>query len=183
MATDPRPIPPKTPPPMTSNTSTSAGSKPATGGGTVGPGFAKQMGGVINQPVGYGDSFPSFPSEPLTRDDVKALAGDLAFGELGYVELDEEGKPVGPAKRDYPEPGKPIARVVGFGPRHYDEVVTPAGAPLTRQMNPNPDLWDDGMRARNPVPVEETRAADERLEKIREANRKAMEDTRTSAKK
>jgi len=163
MATEPN-VKPAAPPPK-------AEPKPSSGSSrAVGPGFAAAVGGVINQPVSYGhDVVPSIPSEPLTPDEIKNLAGDLGFGELGYVELDEEGMPTGPAKRDIPEPGKPVARVVGIGTRRYDEVTTPAGAPLTRNMNPAPDFSDDGMRARNPVPVEETRKADERIAKIREA--------------
>ena len=145
-------------------------SKPAPKAtGTVGGGFGAPMGGVINQPVSYGhDDIPSISPEPLTAEDIRNFAGDLAAGEIGYIELDEFGEPKGPALKEIPDPGVPVARVVGSPVRKYDEVVTPAGAPLTRNMNPAPDLWDAGMLARNPHPVEETKAANERIQKMRD---------------
>ncbi len=87
----------------------------------------------------------------FSADELHEMRGDLLPGELGWIELDEEGEPTGEVSRDIPERGKTVARVVGVL-HSYDEVVTPSGAPLTRHMNPEPSLWDDGMLARNPVP-------------------------------
>jgi len=99
----------------------------------------------------------------LTDDEIKSIAGDLGPGEIGWVELDDNGTPVGTVKRELPDPaGESVARVVGSPTRKYDEVVTPSGAPLSKFMNPDPALWDEGMLARNPINMEEQRKADER---------------------
>jgi hypothetical protein len=73
--------------------------------------------------------------------DLKQLAGDLLPGEIGYIHLDPEGKPTGPAVREVPPVGTPCARVMGMQsyPSPQDGLVTPTGAPLTPNMNPFPD--------------------------------------------
>src|SRR5688572_7196012 len=93
----------------------------------------------------------------LSWDEIHALAGDLEPGMVGWLELDEEGNPTGTATRKLPPPGdhKMWARVVGSPQRKYDDIVTPSGAPVTKYMNPDPVLWDEGMLARNPIPPEE----------------------------
>jgi hypothetical protein len=83
--------------------------------------------------------------------DPHELVGELGHGELGWVELDEEGMPTGPAQKEPPPLGTVAARVVGYFPTQ-DELVTPSGAPVTDQMNPAPDFQDAGMQARNPPP-------------------------------
>lgn len=95
---------------------------------------------------------PEHLPKPLTAEEVKALAGDLAHGEVGFVELDDKGKPTGPAKREMPPAGKAVARVVGVSPAKPDGATTPTGAPLTAQMNPDLEMWDAGMLERNPPP-------------------------------
>ena len=100
----------------------------------------------------------------LTDDEIKSIAGDLAPGEIGWVELDDNGTPQGAVKRELPDPaGESVARVVGSPTHKYDEVVTPAGAPLSKFMNPDPALWDAGMLARNPINQEEQKKSDERV--------------------
>jgi len=91
---------------------------------------------------------------PLTVDEINALGGDLAPGEIGWVKLDEEGTPTGTASKEPPKTGdaEAYARVVGARPPKGEEVLTPSGAPITRHMNPDPQLWDAGMLARNPIP-------------------------------
>jgi hypothetical protein len=117
-------------------------------------------GGVINQPVAYAGDAPAKPLEPsgFTREEIKGLAGDLKHGEVGVVELDDQGTPKTARRLEdvAHEPGKPVANVIGVEPYKYDEVVTPSGAPLTKHMNPNPELWDAGMLARNPPPKDDT---------------------------
>lgn len=91
-------------------------------------------------------------STSFTPEEVKQFLGDLKPGEVGWVELDDHGKPTGAATKEPPPPGKPVARVVGAIRSVFDEVTTPTGAPITKHMNPEPTLWDEGMLARNPVP-------------------------------
>ena len=79
-----------------------------------------------------------------TEDDEKLRRGDIA-----YIPLDDEGEPSGPAKL-IPTPDKPEAAVQIVGPAIYDEVVTPAGAPITSQMNPTPKGFDITFEERNP---------------------------------
>jgi hypothetical protein len=124
------------------------------GGSVVSPGAASTYSSAQNQPPmadPRGDRF-------LTRDEIKNLAGDINVGEIGWIKLDEEGKPVEPAKMDSPflegKSDGTFARVVGAPTHKYDEIVTPSGAPVTRFMNPDPVLWDEGMLARNPIPEE-----------------------------
>jgi|KBSSwiStaDraftv2_1062776.scaffolds.fasta_scaffold46447_8 Membrane protein involved in colicin uptake len=88
-------------------------------------------------------------------EEIKEFAGDLMPGELGWVDLSEEGTPEGPAKRDIPDQDEVVARVYVSPKAAWDDVVTPSGAPITRFMNPEPSLWDEGMRLRNPVPKED----------------------------
>ena len=127
-------------------------------GGTVHKSLAYTPGQRGEQQIGdpRGDTF-------LLPDEIKSLAGDIGPGEVGYIELDEEGTPTGAAVRDIPPPGdhKMWARVIGASTHKYDEIVTPSGAPVTKYMNPEPTLWDEGMLARNPVDAETQKRADE----------------------
>ncbi len=88
----------------------------------------------------------------LTHDEIKSLAGDIGRGELGHLELDEEGKPTGSVFREIPSPDQVTTTVVGNSAPVFDEIVTPSGAPISKYMNPDPVLWDAGMLARNPIP-------------------------------
>jgi len=133
-----------------------AGSRPA--GSVVSAGAAStynMAGGASSDQIPLtdprGDRF-------LTRDEIKELAGDTLPGEVGWLKLDENGTPVEPVTKDNPfqvaeEPEK-FARVIGAPQHQYDEIVTPSGAPVTKFMNPDPALWDEGMLARNPIPEE-----------------------------
>jgi hypothetical protein len=96
------------------------------------------------------------PKEPklphtFTAKELEGKAGDLKDGELGWLKLDDKGNPTGTAVREMPKEG-PAARVMHIAPRDHFELMTPSGAPITEQMNPNPEMWDEGMLARNPVP-------------------------------
>ena len=113
---------------------------------------------VRNSPVRYPTMSDGSAGEQdisiFSADELHNMRGDLLPGEFGWVKLDEEGKPTGQVSREIPERGETVARVAGVL-HSYDEVVTPSGAPLTKHMNPEPALWDDGMIARNPVPEED----------------------------
>ncbi len=88
----------------------------------------------------------------LTHDEIRSLAGDIGRGELGHLELDEEGHPTGSVFREIPKPDQVTTTVIGNPAPQVDEIVTPSGAPVSKFMNPDPVLWDAGMLARNPQP-------------------------------
>jgi hypothetical protein len=98
----------------------------------------------------------------FTSDEIKSMAGDIQPGEFGWLKLDENGTPVGSVDRESPflagEATETYARVIGASTHKYDEIVTPSGAPVTKFMNPDPVLWDEGMLARNPIPEETERS-------------------------
>lgn len=128
---------------------------------TVGPISTDTGPGTINTPAGEANPH----AHVLDADEQKALKGksaDVKIGEegddpnlvpagsTGYVDLDDEGKPTGTIQKQK-VPGKPQAAVVNRAPITADELLTPAGAPLTERMNPNPDGYDPGFAARNPA--------------------------------
>jgi hypothetical protein len=84
-----------------------------------------------------------------TESELKSLRGELDPGYQAFVPLDDKGNPSGPAE-DW-EPGKPQAAVFAPPPHPSDELVTPSGAPITNQMNPNPDFGDVNLLERNPI--------------------------------
>lgn len=92
------------------------------------------------------------PPEPvaLTRDEIHGLAGDIQPGELAHIKLDEEGNPTGSILRGIVSGDDITAPVYGNPMVQFDDMVTPSGAPITKHMNPEPKLWDEGMLARNP---------------------------------
>jgi len=73
-------------------------------------------------------------------------------GELAHIRLDEEGTPTGAAFKEIPSPDDVTAPVYAAPQVVPDDLVTPAGAPITRHMNPDVAMWDHGMLARNPPP-------------------------------
>ena len=122
--------------------------KPRATTGKVSTYSAKQGEAVPGQDPRGEDRRPSV-------DEIKEMAGDLMPGELGWVDLNEEGQPQGAAKRDIPDQDEVVARVFVSPKAAWEDLVTPSGAPITRFMNPEPSLWDEGMRLRNPVPKED----------------------------
>ena len=114
----------------------------------------------VQQPVknkDFGDADSG--AELLTVEEQKALVpgkDEVPPGGEGFVELTDEGEPTGKVKAQK-TPGKPEAAVQVVGPRIYDEVTTPAGAPLTTNMQPNPDHYDVEFARRNPVEQRESR--------------------------
>jgi hypothetical protein len=89
--------------------------------------------------------------ENLPTAEVSALVGELEPGDLGYVPLDLEGKPSGPAVVTPPvEDDTPHAPVYAQIVAPSEELSTPAGAPITNQMNPAHNFADKGLTERNP---------------------------------
>lgn len=77
--------------------------------------------------------------------------GDLEPGETGFVKLDEHGAPIGEAQKADPNYTGPRASVTRPAKHPEQEVVTPAGAPVMSQMNPEPSrTMDPAFLARNP---------------------------------
>lgn len=79
--------------------------------------------------------------------------GSLKPGETGVVDLDQNGKPVGEPRLANPEGEKgPVAAVHRPAEAIEQGVTTPAGAPITESMNPEPQggLMDDRFLERNP---------------------------------
>jgi hypothetical protein len=93
---------------------------------------------------------PLSPSDPrvglikphiLDSDEQESLKGELKPGESGWIELDEEGSPVGNATNVPPvnKPAAPVEAVVESKPRF---LMTPGGAHLTdSSMQPSPQLF------------------------------------------
>jgi hypothetical protein len=104
------------------------------------------------------------PEMSMTLDEVKGLLGDIQRGEVAHIKLSPEGEPTGAAFRDLPKADDITAPVYGTPAVQFDELVTPSGAPITKHMNPELNIWDAGMLARNPIP-EPT----ERQKKFRQA--------------
>lgn len=96
----------------------------------------------------YGHPMP----HTYTAEEVKGKKGDLKPGDLGWIQLNEEGDPAGNATKEPPK--GPAARVYVPAPSDPPEMTTPSGAPITEQMNPSlPQPYaDEGMTQRNPVP-------------------------------
>src|SRR5262245_48367680 len=81
-----------------------------------------------NFPVG---AHPELMAEPISVEEANSMKGELKHGELGWVSLDEEGNPSGPATKEMPAEG-PAARVMAHSPPSSAEMVTPTGAPITK---------------------------------------------------
>ena len=118
---------------------------------------AKEHRGAVTPGAATTYGSPPPPAEPvkpvaLNHDEIKSLIGDIHPGEIGHIKLDEEGNPTGAAFRDIPKGDDVTAAVYGNPAVQFDDLVTPSGAPITKQMNPEPKLWDAGMLARNPPP-------------------------------
>lgn len=81
------------------------------------------------------------PNAALAIDVQEDLKGELTGNEQGWLPLNEEGYITGRAKRGQPPEDQPFAYVACNG--EYQKgfagqiLTTPAGAPITRKMNPD----------------------------------------------
>lgn len=74
----------------------------------------------------------------LTKDEQKGLVGELKPGDMGWLEIDEKGKPVGSATLEPPKGKRAIPVEVPAIPEVPD-LMTPSGAHLLdNRMNPSP---------------------------------------------
>src|SRR5262245_56783949 len=97
-------------------------------------------------------SHPELMAEPISVEEANSMKDELEHGQLGWVALDEEGNPSGAATKEMPTEG-PAARVMIHSPPQSAEVVTPTGAPLTKNMNPSPNTtMEEAFLQRNPIP-------------------------------
>ena len=101
------------------------------------------------------ENLPEKPAGPVARQaPVKAEPGGTP---LYYVNLDENGKPVGTLEPEPPkDPDQPYIAVEVIQPTST-VLATPSGAPLTDQMNPSHDHYDAGLEERNPRPKWDTK--------------------------
>ena len=91
-------------------------------------------------------------SRNLNHDEIESLiADDLEPGKVGFIELDESGMPTGTAFTEPPDGDQIVTTVQAVLTIPEDGLLTPAGAPLTTQMNPVPArLMDAAFLERNP---------------------------------
>jgi hypothetical protein len=69
------------------------------------------------------------------------FVGDLLPGDKGWLPLDENGTPIGPATKAAPvAPALACAVVATDGSAGQDVLTTPTGAPITDEMEANPDF-------------------------------------------
>ena len=113
---------------------------------TVAPTDTKKTGVAVNTPTGEADTH----AELISVEKQQAMISEeVKVGSSGFIDLTDTGEPTGTIHAEK-TPGKPQAAVSVTGPKVYDEVTTPSGAPLTEIMNPNPDHYDPGFAQRNP---------------------------------
>lgn len=104
------------------------------------------------------------PNAELSAEAVAELCGELTNAEAGYLPLDKDGYIIGPAKRGEPGPDEFFARVIcnDTGGFHQRALTTPAGAPITRKMNPDQKRTDEdhNVHAREALEQEQSNAGD-----------------------
>ena len=82
----------------------------------------------------------------------------LAVGQTGWLVLDANGAPTGEPTTDAPDLGVTAIQVIGVpvdasaSLPAYAGLLTLTGAPITSQMTPNLELWDEALLERNPIP-------------------------------
>lgn len=110
-------------------------------------------GEVVDQnfnPIKADKNLSTTPSPHILDDsEQKSHKGELKAGQIGWLELDEAGKPVGAAtkfpKKDVPQ--APVSTIVETRPT---VLATPAGAFLTDGgMNPSPAAYKYASSAYN----------------------------------
>lgn len=103
----------------------------------------------------------------LSEEEVDKLVGDLEPGESGWIPLDEKGKPTGPAKKGTPPEGQLAHTVVAPARPPRQAIMTPSGAPITDNMNPDPSLPPRPGRDRDykEVAEQEAKRREERRER------------------
>jgi hypothetical protein len=98
----------------------------------------------------------------LTEEEADNLAGELEPGEEGWIPLDEHGTPTGPAQKGEPPKDQLAARVVAPASPPRQAVMTPSGAPITKQMNPDPTINAKPDRDYNAIAEEEAKRREDR---------------------
>lgn len=102
--------------------------------------------------VAHGAEFASEDADlgSFSEKEMETLAGELENGDEGYLPLDKDGNVLGPAKKGYPAEGE-YGAPVWLSPR--DGLLTPAGAPIQKRMNIDPNL--NRVQDQNRVDVKE----------------------------
>lgn len=73
----------------------------------------------------------------LSYEEVEELLGDLEPGDIGWVPLDEKGFITGPAQKGNAPIGQLSAKVYCPPDSRIPPLTTPAGALLSKKMNPD----------------------------------------------
>jgi hypothetical protein len=96
----------------------------------------------LESPAVPGDGTPVDPPEAkddsLSRDEQEALVGDLEPGDVGHLPLNKDGTIAGPAKKGPIPDGTLAASVQRPSDDRQYVLSTPAGAPLSKRLNPDP---------------------------------------------
>lgn len=155
--------------------------------GVTPSGLAPSAPGTVNTPAGEagtGDKPTVLPTSKqkellggqASKEGLDTVGGEFPTGTTGWIDLDETGMPTGTVTT-VKDPGKSQAAVVNIQAITPDVLSTPAGAPLTTNMNPNPDHFDAGLAARNPPPPDTKTSkqalADEAQKKAEQAKAQA----------
>ena len=102
------------------------------------------------------------------------LVGELLPGQHGWLPLDDNGAPSGPAVRDQPEPPQAACRVYAMIPTEGgDLLVTNSGAPLSDIMQPNTDVIPE-----EPDEVAPIKRSEERQRERLDAREQKREEVR-----
>ena len=103
------------------------------------------QGKVVDQnfkPIQADKNMATIPSPHiLDSDEQRSHKGELKAGDIGWLELDDKGKPVGAATK-FPKKNVPMAPVSTIVEATPSVLATPAGAFLTDGgMNPSPAAY------------------------------------------
>lgn len=71
----------------------------------------------------------------LTNEELVPLVGELAPGESGFLPLDANGTPSGPATKVQTAESSVVVKA-GYTDQGEAPLITPSGAPITDQMEP-----------------------------------------------
>ena len=100
------------------------------------------------------------------------FVGELLPGQTGWLPLDDQGIPMGPATRDRPAPPQSACRVYAMAPTEGgDLLVTNSGAPIGPVMQANTDVIPDQAGETPPI----KRSEERQRERLDEKERKREE--------
>lgn len=105
---------------------------------------------------------------PLSDEELEGLMGELEPGEEGWIPLSPEGEPTGPAQKGMAPPDQLAHKVVAPVLPPRPSITTPSGAPITNQMNPDPQATEKPKRDYNEIAEQEAERRAERKSRNRD---------------